>query len=137
MSFKCKNIIRVEVLWDYDWILYHKCKDCWLMKNVHTWVVFDSTKSRWGFTPIYQYRNGELVGYSTGKAEWLSFDDDINEWGNLLWGWRWIDWKEEILFKPIKSLSNEHIKSILSWGHTKDTEYIMALKEQLDIRLDK
>jgi len=121
---------RVEVMGDYDGVLYHVFEDD-TMQNVHTGVFFDETTERTQYSPLYQYKDWKLVWYSTYKAEWLTIDEDINEWQNLLWGWRGIDWKQPIVFKPIKSLSIPHIKSIIINWTTRNKEYLSAFTDKL------
>lgn len=134
MWCQCKNITRVEVWWDYDGILYNECNDCGIMKNVHNWQLFNDSKTRWEYSPLYQYMWWELVWYSTCRAEGLSDEDDINLPENLLWWGRWINWDEEVVFRPIKLLETSHIEAILDWEYTNKEEYILAFKEQLWLR---
>ncbi len=119
---ECKNLKYVEWLWDYDGVLYTQCMSCWKKVNKHTNIEFDEirTKEWQEYWPVYQYSDGILVGYSIYKAEGLTINDDINEDINILWGSRWIDWKEKLSFKPIKLLSLGHLKAILETQSLKD-----------------
>ncbi len=132
MTCEHKNIINVEVLGDYDWVLYEKCNDCGYKKNVHTGIEFDKSKSRGEFSSLYQFdKDWKLVWYSRYKAEGLWFNDDINKWDNLLWWGRGKDWKSPLIFRPIKDLEVAHIKAILINRHTNDKEYLSAFTERL------
>jgi hypothetical protein len=119
-----------EILWDYDGILYHEYTDG-TKKNIHCWVEFDLYKQRQEYTPAYQFKDWKLVAYSRNKAEWLTINDDLNKWENLLWWTRWEDWRQELIFRPIKSLTIPHIKAILVEWHTNNREYIKAFTDRL------
>lgn len=90
--------MRYEVLWDYDWVLYHEYED-WSKKNIHTWIEFDEWKQISNYTPLYQFKDWKLVWYSRYRAEWLSIDDDLNKPENLLKPYI-KDWNK--VFKPNK-----------------------------------
>jgi len=121
----------MEVMWDYDWVLYEECKDCSYKKNRFTWIEFDVMKQRMEFTQAYQFNKWKLVWFSRHKAEGLNIDDDLNKWENLMWWTRWKDWKQEVLFKPIKELTIPHIKEIIIWWHTNSKEYLSAFTDKL------
>ena len=122
---------RVEVMGDYDGILYHIYED-WTKKNIHCNIEFDEEKQREEYMPLYQFKDWKLVAYSRYKAEWLTIDDDINKWENLLWWSRGIYWTQEMIFKPIKDLSIAHIKTILETKQTNNKQYIKAFQNILD-----
>ena len=126
-----KNIIWVEVAWDYDWVLYEGCKDCWYKKNRFTWIEFDEHKNKETYSPMFQFSKWKLVWYSRYKAEGLNIDDDIHKWENLLWGGRGINWKEQPTFRPIKDLSIPHIRKIIEEWHTRDKNYLSAFNDRL------
>ncbi len=105
-------INRVEMPWDYDWILYHEYRDG-SKKNAHTDVLFDTIKTKEEFWLTYQFYWDYLVWYSIYKAEWLNIDDNLNDVWNTLWWTRWPKGNQELIFRPIKDLSYLHIKNII------------------------
>jgi len=108
-----KNAIYVEVLWDFDWILYIDCKDCGKRINKHTQREFTVLKTKEQYWFNYFFLDGELNSYSVYTAEWLTEKDDLSLTENILWGTRWIDWTKPLHFIPIKDISISHIKAIL------------------------
>jgi hypothetical protein len=131
---KCehRDFIRVEELWDYDWVLYIRCEDCWLMINSFTKREFDEIQKRESYWLTYQYKNWKLNWYSIYKAEWLNSEDDIHSIENRLWWTRWINWDLPLHFKPVKTLELEHIKNILETQNIRD-----ELKEYFLKRLNE
>lgn len=104
---------RVEVLWDYDWILYHQYED-WRCVNIHNGNTFYTYKTKEQYWLTYQFnKDWELNWYSTFKASGLNLEDDLNAIENQLWGQRWLRWDKELEFRPIKEMSYLHIKNIL------------------------
>lgn len=104
---------NVEVLWDYDGILYRETLNGRKI-NVHTWIEFETYKTKEEYWLTYQFNSDwDLVGYSIYPAEWLTIDDDLNAIENQLWWNRWIDWRQPLTFKPLKNMSYPHIKAIL------------------------
>jgi len=123
--------MHYEVMGDYDWVLYVEYED-WTFENVHCKQTFTQHKQRQEYSPLYQFdKLWKLVAYSRYKAEWLTIEDDLNKWENLLWGTRWKSWKEELIYKPIKSLSIPHIKNIVIERHTNKKEYLTAFTDRL------
>jgi hypothetical protein len=104
------NCTRVEVMWDYDGVLYTKCNDCWLMKNAHTGVEFDEILFKEPYWFTYQFKDGKLVWYSQYTAEWLYSLDDLTAIENQLWG-SIRDWKRH--FIALRNLEYPHILNIL------------------------
>ena len=114
---KCNstNIVHVEMMWDYDWVLYIECKDCQYKENRHTWKPFTIMKSKEEYWYTYFFwKDWKLNSYSIYPAEWLNVDDDLTLIENTLWGSRWEDWTSPMMFRPIKHLSLSHIENILA-----------------------
>jgi len=103
---------RVEQLWDYDWILYHEYTDDTTM-NIHTGKFFDLIKTKEQYWHAYQFLEWKLVSFSIHNAEWLTVDDDLTLVENELWWTRWKDWKNEVIYRPLKNMSYPNIKAIL------------------------
>jgi len=133
MNCKHKNITKVEVLWDYDGILYTVCKDCWLKTNIHSKVVFDETKTVEEYTPVYFFYKWNLVSYSRYLATWLKITDDLTLPENILW-WSWAI----KVFKPLKLLTKAHMKNILkdynSWKQVVNKSILKYFESILDIK---
>lgn len=130
MSNEKKIAKRVEVLWDFDWILYHEYED-WTMYNVHCKQEFDEQRQVWQYTPLYQFLNWNLVAYSVYKAEWLTTEDDLSLPRNLLWWSKGKNGDQELTFRPLKNLEIDHLKEIIKWGYTNRKEYVEAILEIL------
>jgi len=119
---KCKkcnstNIVHVEMMWDYDWVLYVECRECSYKENIHTWKSFTTIKSKqeYGLTYFF-WEDWKINSYTRHNAEWLTVDDNLWLIENTLWGSRWKDWDSPMIYRPIKSLSVNHIKNILEDG---------------------
>lgn len=109
---RCQHInhIMVEEFWDYDWILYRRCNDCWLMINTHTWIEFDQILKKEEYGLAYQFQSGRLVWYSCYRAEWLNNTDNLKAIENQLWG----EVRNlERVFIPLRNLSYPHILNII------------------------
>jgi hypothetical protein len=141
MEHKCENWIYVEELWDYDWILYKKCKECWKKINTHTWIEFDFSLTREEYWLLYQFYKKELVWYSIYKASWLLVYEDLNFIENRLWWTRWVDWEWKLIFKPLKDLTKNHIKNIIkdynNWKLKLKDEYLDYLNKRLCKQIKK
>ena len=104
---------RVEVMGDYDGILYHKYTD-WTMMNVHTNVFFDETRTKEEYGFVYQFMKGKLVWLSRYKAEGLNIKNNLSLVENELWWTRWKTGRDELIYRPLKDMSYLHIKAILA-----------------------
>lgn len=131
-----KELIHVEVLWDYDWILYRKCKDCDYKVNDKTWVEFDTIKQIDEYSPCYQFKDWELVWFSIYKAKWLNIKDDLTITENKLWWTYWINWDEELSFITVKDITIPHIKNILNWQHNLNRELLLYFLNKLEWIID-
>ncbi len=128
---ECNNTRGVIVRGDYDWVLYKECNNCWKKENIHTWVIFDTWRQLFDYSPMYQFYKWELVWYSRYKAWWLNVNDDLSIWENLLWGNRGENWKKKVFFMPIKDLEIPHIRNILRDVKTIKPEYAEAMTKRL------
>lgn len=122
------NFTYHEVYWDYDWILFKTNKITHEKINIHTWKTFQDEKEREKFSCLYQYDRWQLVWYSIYEAQGLHIEDDINLPENFLW-WSRTNW--EIIFKPIKKLSKEHIQNILDTQSSIKEEYLLIFNKIL------
>jgi hypothetical protein len=58
---KCnnKNIVLIEFLWAYDWILMCECKDCWYKEHI-SWkeiISYSQSKEYWNIEFIVKWTN--------------------------------------------------------------------------------
>lgn len=123
----------IEVLWDYDGVLFEYDDEKDEYTNRFTKNIFKTYKQYPEYSLTYQFdKDGLLNGYSRYNAEWLTIKDDLSQTKNNLWGNRWEDWKQELYFKPLKELSIPHIKNILMNITNIKPEYKAYFLERLE-----
>jgi len=127
------TIKYIEIMGDYDGVLFEYDDEIDKYTNRFTWNEFKTYKQYPDYSLTYQFDNEwKLNGYSKYNAEWLTMADDLSKTENNLWGTRWENGKWEMVFVPLKDLSVPHIKNILMNVSSIKTEYKSYFLERLE-----